>query len=264
MQKIPESELFEFSKKIELTATKLLEGMHFSSRPGEGVEYHSSRPYAEGDDPRQIDWKRFASTDRIFTRLSRKEKKTSWSIAIDSSQSMHYGEKLSHAQLWAGCLLFLAKTWGDSWSLGPGIERDLEDAFLWLLRLRGEPEDSLPPLEEKPESRLVFLTDGFWDEKILVPYFQRISTQYSKVYLVQILESQEVEFNFSQFTEFRDFESRSRMSLQPEAIRNEYLKRFTEWTHFLQSLVESPEFFFQMVVNQDPIEKQLERKIENL
>ena len=60
------SELIEFAKTVELEATRFLEGQHRSARAGQGIEYHSSVAYAEGEDAKHLDWKRFAATDRFL------------------------------------------------------------------------------------------------------------------------------------------------------------------------------------------------------
>ena len=53
---VSESQLLEFAKSIQLEASKALEGLHASRRGGEGLEFHSSNQYTEGDDARFIDW----------------------------------------------------------------------------------------------------------------------------------------------------------------------------------------------------------------
>src|SRR6266851_3149666 len=45
-------------------------GAHRSRRRGTAVEFTEYRPYRQGDDPRRLDWKLLARTDRAYLRLT--------------------------------------------------------------------------------------------------------------------------------------------------------------------------------------------------
>ena len=43
-------------------------GMHRSPHTGSSIEFAQYRPYAQGDDPRFVDWKLFGRTDRLHVK----------------------------------------------------------------------------------------------------------------------------------------------------------------------------------------------------
>lgn len=219
---IDESRLLEFAKTVELAATNVLEGHHSSPRGSEGVEFHSSRPYAEGEDIRRVDWKRYASSDRFYLNRFEREEKTSWVIALDASESMRYGTKLKYASLWAGALIFLAKAWGDSWRLLPHWEFAFDEALESLAHEKvGLQKPNEWNFEVKSQERLVILSDFFWDFEARKHEWLEAA---SSVYFFQTLDPQEFDFSFNETTDFRDLESADKIILDPNSVRQAYQK----------------------------------------
>lgn len=64
---------------------------------GRSVELSDFRPYAEGDDPRQIDWRAYARMERLFIKLFVLEEDTTLHLLLDSSQSMAWGSPSKHS-----------------------------------------------------------------------------------------------------------------------------------------------------------------------
>ena len=48
-------------------------GMHASRSKGAGLEFAQYRAYEPGDEPRRIDWKLFARSDKFFVREAEEE-----------------------------------------------------------------------------------------------------------------------------------------------------------------------------------------------
>src|SRR5580692_7359035 len=65
-------------------------GAHRSRRLGAAVEFTEYRPYRYGDDPRRLDWKLLARTDRAYIRLTDDHAVLPTTITIDASASMAY------------------------------------------------------------------------------------------------------------------------------------------------------------------------------
>jgi uncharacterized protein (DUF58 family) len=65
-------------------------GAHRSRRLGAGAEFIEYRPYRQGDDPRRIDWKLLARSDRAYVRLSEEQAMIPTTILADASASMAY------------------------------------------------------------------------------------------------------------------------------------------------------------------------------
>ncbi len=81
-------------KSLEMRAKMIVDGfrtgLNKSPRHGFSVEFSEYRPYAQGDDPRFLDWKLFARTDRSYIRCSKTKPifaVTSCSTSVDPCRS---------------------------------------------------------------------------------------------------------------------------------------------------------------------------------
>ena len=66
-------------------------GLHRSPLHGFSVEFSEYRQYTEGDDPRFIDWKIAARSDRYFIKLFEDETNLRCHLVLDNSKSMSFG-----------------------------------------------------------------------------------------------------------------------------------------------------------------------------
>jgi len=66
-------------------------GAHTAKRIGPNVEVTEYRPYRQGDDPRRLDWKLLARTDRAYVRLAPDVATSPTLILLDGSASMGAG-----------------------------------------------------------------------------------------------------------------------------------------------------------------------------
>jgi uncharacterized protein (DUF58 family) len=65
-------------------------GAHRSRRLGAGVEFNEYRAHRPGDDPRRIDWKLLARSDRAYVRLAEDQALLPTTVFVDASASMAY------------------------------------------------------------------------------------------------------------------------------------------------------------------------------
>src|SRR2546429_310278 len=84
-------------RNLELRARTVVEGfwhgIHRSPYHGFSVEFTEYRPYAEGDDPRYLDWRLVARTDRYFIKKFEDETNLRCSLLVDGSRSMAFGSR---------------------------------------------------------------------------------------------------------------------------------------------------------------------------
>lgn len=66
-------------------------GAHAARRIGPNVEVTEYRPYRQGDDPRRLDWKLLARTDRAYVRLAPEVATSPTLLVLDASASMRAG-----------------------------------------------------------------------------------------------------------------------------------------------------------------------------
>ena len=79
-------------RDLELVARTVVEGFlagrHRDPRPGAGVEFNQYRGYQPGEDPKRIDWKAYARSDRLYIREAEVERDVTVRFLLDGSASM--------------------------------------------------------------------------------------------------------------------------------------------------------------------------------
>lgn len=79
---------------LRLVARQAVEGLtagrHRSPHKGSSVEFKEHRPYVPGDELRNIDWKAFGKSDRLYIREFEEETSLRCMLLVDQSGSMAY------------------------------------------------------------------------------------------------------------------------------------------------------------------------------
>ncbi len=108
---------------LELAARLIVEGArlgsHRSPYMGTGAEFQQMRAYLPGDDLKHLDWKHYARTDRLFTRVFRETTEWPVMLALDTSRSMAFADgqgvtKLRTAVLLAAALSYVLLQQGEA------------------------------------------------------------------------------------------------------------------------------------------------------
>src|SRR5256714_14905200 len=105
-------------KNLELRAKVVVEGfwngLHRSPYHGFSVEFTEYRQYSPGDDPRYLDWKLFARSDRYYLKRFEDETNLRCHLIVDFSRSMSYGSigypKVDYARTLAATLAYFLQT----------------------------------------------------------------------------------------------------------------------------------------------------------
>ncbi len=85
-----------------------LNAMHVSRKLGAGMEFADHRPYAPGDDLRQLNWNLYGRTEKLYTKLYRQEEDRNLFFLIDVSHSMSAeSEKFDFARKLAAALAYI-------------------------------------------------------------------------------------------------------------------------------------------------------------
>ena len=115
---------------LELLARQVVEGfiigLHKSPFHGFSVEFAEHRLYNPGESTKNIDWKIYARTDKLFSKKFEEETNLRCQIVIDASSSMYFPElspeskglnKLRFSSLAAASLMNLLKRQRDAFGL---------------------------------------------------------------------------------------------------------------------------------------------------
>lgn len=125
---IENQQVKEFSN-LELLARQVVEGfiigLHKSPFHGFSVEFAEHRIYNQGESTKNLDWKVFARTDKLFTKKFEEETNLRCHIVIDDSSSMYFPKtedkivknKIQFSVLAAAALMNLLKRQRDAFSL---------------------------------------------------------------------------------------------------------------------------------------------------
>lgn len=226
-------------------------GQHASRSRGSGLEFAQYRAYEQGDEPRQVDWKLYARSDRFFVREAERDSPlTAW-VVIDATASMAQGDearprwtRLDAARALAACVFELALRQGDRFGLavigGDGLRmvpagtgpRQRDRCLLELqgLRAHGQwPEESrLRPLWERiGAGHLAVLVSDDFDEAA-VALAERLSAARREVLNVQVLTAEERDFPFRGGRRFRDAESGEEKLSDAASARADFIAAFAD------------------------------------
>ncbi len=102
-------------RDLELAARALVGGLrhgrHAHPLVGAGPEVWGVRPYRQGDDTAQVDWKRSARGDRLYSRERADTSQTQALVVVDVSRSMGTGHRPGEpSKLEVACLAAAALT----------------------------------------------------------------------------------------------------------------------------------------------------------
>jgi len=224
-------------------------GQHHSRSRGAGLEFAQYRAYEPGDEPRQIDWKLFARSDKFFVRESERDSPLAVWIWLDATASMAQTDasrpgwsRLHAAKAQAACVLEVACRQGDRFGLiavsaegltvvnaGSGLRH--RDQCLYALsqvQAKGHwpaPEACHALWERMRANALVVVfSDGF-DEGLLQT-LERLSRAGRDIRTVRLLTCEERDFPFTGGHRFVDVETDETVLTEAPLTRESYLAEF--------------------------------------
>lgn len=239
-------------RSLELRARVVVEGLwrglHRSPYHGFSVEFTEYRPYVKGDDPRHIDWKVAARTDRHYIKKYEDETNLRCQLLLDQSRSMAYGSregltKADYAATLAATLAMFLMKQGDAVGLTtfgehlmehipprnrPGHLRRLLVELEKPSELQGTSlHTSLQSLAELLRRRglIVLISDLLAPTEQLERQLSQLAVQGHDVALFHILDRNELDFQFPEAAQFRGMEGGSQLFVNPAAARASYLQR---------------------------------------
>ncbi|MBW3596405.1 MAG: DUF58 domain-containing protein [Planctomycetes bacterium] len=241
-------------KSLEMRAKVVVEGffngLHRSPFHGFSVEFSEYRQYTAGDDPRYLDWKLYARSDRCYIKQFEDETNLRCYLVADRSRSMAYGSqgftKSDYAATLAATLGYFLTRQRDSVGLLTFDEDVVEligaryrPGHLHRLMLALEREtagtatDLAAPLEriaQRVQKRgvIVLISDLLAPIDALERNLGYLRTRGHEVIVYRVLDPAEIDFRFDAPAMFRDLESGREVYIDPEATRQDYLRRFGE------------------------------------
>jgi uncharacterized protein (DUF58 family) len=248
-------------RNLELRARTVVEGfwhgLHRSPYHGFSVEFTEYRPYSPGDDPRYLDWRLAARTDRFFIKKFEDETNLRCHLLVDLSRSMTYGSrgytKADYAATLAATLAYFLSQQGDAVGLltfdealreylparnRPGHLRQIMLALEKSATGRGT--DITAPLRRMAElarkrGLMVLVSDFLAPIEKLEPALAQLTAAGHEMLVFQVLDPAELRFDFATPARFQDVETGRDLFLDPARARDEYLRRFEAHTDALRA-----------------------------
>ncbi len=262
--------------KLDLLAKQVVEGfiigLHKSPFHGFSVEFAEHRLYNTGDNIKNVDWKVYARTEKLFLKKYEEETNLRCQIVIDASSSMHYpkfkaGKKLELSKfefsaLGAASLMNLLKRQRDAFGitlfdetisehLRPKSSHTHYKLLLSKLEhiINNPPEnkstsaaDSLHKIAESIHKRsmVIIFSDMFErteDSSELFSALQHLKHNKHEVVLVHVFDkTTEMDFDFPEKPHiFIDMESGAEVKVQPSEVKDQYLTQINNFRKNLKT-----------------------------
>ncbi|HEX4025789.1 MAG TPA: DUF58 domain-containing protein [Steroidobacteraceae bacterium] len=233
---------------LELAARAAVEGtligLHRSALFGFSQEFAEYRAYAEGDDPRFIDWNVYARTDRTYIKRFLGETNSHLMLLLDASASMAFGaatlNKFRYAQILAASLAYLASRQHDAVGLivfdeavrdfrAPSTRTGHLDGVLHAID-RAQPArrtDYSGPVERfrahsARRGLVALLSDFYCEPAALIASVRPLAFQGSDVVLFQILDPQELHPLLRAASVLEDMETGEAVEVSSEFVDGVY------------------------------------------
>jgi uncharacterized protein (DUF58 family) len=257
----------------KLVSDELLLGIHGSKRFGLGTEFEQYRHYEIGDDPKRIDWKLFARTDKHLVRESATESNFQIRMVLDLSGSMNYVEngvsRLHFAKILLASLAYLGYRQNDLLSLYSLKNNDLEtlvpsgkksfERILYALEnaeasgswLNENPK--FPQFHQRQKELVVFVSDFLQVGDEWLKMIQNMANLRREVLIFQVLGSQELDFNLKGFYRFKDLETGKEIELEAESVKSEFRKNAETYLKNLEESLRIPNVHLIRTSLQEPI-----------
>jgi len=266
-----------FGGNLEMLAQQVVEGfivgLHRSPFHGFSVEFAEHRLYNQGESTRNIDWKVYGRTDKLFTKKFEEETNLRCQIVLDASSTMYYPwdeknpekfkykNKFCFAAQSAAVLMNALKRQRDAFGLtlfddqirvATGCKSSTVHYRLLLSHLIERIEN--PQLQRATDlaatlhnvaeathrrSMIVIFTDVMERPEQAEAVFsalQHLRHNKHEVILFHVTDkSKELDFEFENRPYlFVDMENGEEVRLQPNQVKEYYIKQVNEFTHNLK------------------------------
>lgn len=235
---------------LELVAKAVVEGfvmgLHRSPKYGFSQEFVEYRAYADGDDPRHIDWNVYSRTDKTFIKLFKGETNSHLMLLLDTSASMGFGathSKLQYGKYLAASLAYLASRQHDA--IGAMIFNDEVVQYRPPTSKSGTLQGVIHTLDSadavegtamhKPFTRfrehvkkrglVAVISDFYCDPEALMDNVRPLALHGQDVIMFHLLDPDELNPDIKESTLYEDMESGESIEVDPVFMKQDYPQR---------------------------------------
>ena len=255
-------QLLPFELRARMIVEGVMSGMHRSPYHGLAVEFAEHRQYSPGDGIRQMDWKVFARTDKLYIKRYVQETNLDVVVMVDCSNSMRFGTlavkqgwggtdasreggkwtKYDHATATTAALGYMCLQQGDRVGLAlfdEGVRTQVRRSSRrqqWraiVSALAQEPVVGHAHIGRSVDQMLarvtnkalfVIISDFLMPLDEIRSAVARLAHLGNDIVLAQLLDRQELEFAIDTPARFEDLEGGDALETDPRAVRAAYLE----------------------------------------
>ena len=267
-------------RSLELRARSVVEGfwsgMHRSPYHGFSVEFTEYRQYTPGDDPRYLDWRVFARSDRYFIKKYEDETNLRVHLLADQSRSMDFGSrdytKNTYASTLAATLAYFVHMQGDAVGLLTFDEKvreylparhrvgHLRQLMLALEKpTSGKSTDLEAPLERitsliRKRGLVALISDFLAPIDRLERNLIALTACGHEVTVFHIVDPAELNLGIEAPSLFEDVESSRTLYIDPPAARATYIRKFEAHCAALAAICRKLGIGYKRVSTAEPLE----------
>jgi uncharacterized protein (DUF58 family) len=274
------SKLNSLELKARLVVEGFMVGLHKSPYHGFSVEFTEHRPYMQGDNLKDVDWKVYGKTERFFIKQYEEETNLKSYILLDTSRSMAYASegnisKLEYASTLVAGLSYLMIKQQDA--VGLSLYSDKINQYLppkstraYLQQILKALSDvspssktntasSLNSIAEKIKRRglVIIVSDLFDDVNSILSALKHFRYTKNEVIVFQILDPMERSFAFGNDAIFKDLESEDEITTQPYQIQKAYKEAMNDFIQKIKSECLNANIEYNLIQTSDPFDKAL-------
>ncbi|MEO8399712.1 MAG: DUF58 domain-containing protein [Ignavibacteriaceae bacterium] len=274
------SKLNSLELKARLVVEGFMVGLHKSPYHGFSVEFTEHRPYMQGDNLKDVDWKVYGKTNRYFIKQYEEETNLKSYILLDTSQSMNYASegnisKLEYASTLVAGLCYLMIKQQDA--VGLSLYSEKIDKYLPPKSSRGylhlllknlaevkassktNTAASLNSIAEKIKRRglVIIVSDLFDDVDSILKALKHFRYSNNEVIVFQILDPIERSFAFGKDAIFKDVETEDELTTQPYQIQKAYKEAMNDFINRIKSECLNSKIEYNLLETSNPYDKAL-------
>jgi uncharacterized protein (DUF58 family) len=262
-----------------------LAGAHRSPLRGPSSEFADHKSYGFGDDPKHIDWRVFARTDKYFVKRYEDETNLRVYVALDRSASMDYSSddgptKFQYACHLTAALGYVIVKARDSVGLFLNAEKidvrmEAGNSFQHLNNMLKHVQSHPPAngtgiaqtLHEiagsiRRRALVVVISDLLTDEVAVTKALAHLRKQRHDVIVFQTLDRAEVDLSFKKACELRDLETGEKLSVNPRGMAEEYQKVFGAFLEQYRKACAGMNIDYRLVRTDQPLESFIRAYLE--
>jgi uncharacterized protein (DUF58 family) len=243
-------------KNLSMVARGVVEGfisgLHSSPYKGFSVEFAEHREYTAGDDPRHLDYRMLARTERLYIKQYEEETNMRVQILLDTSGSMGYRyetkiTKLEYGSYLTAVLSYLMTRQQDSVGLtsfdtelrldmpARSSPRHFNEMMRQMERIEPGGETGIGETLHKLANRfkkrclIVLISDLYDDPDEVLRALHHFRHRHHEVMVFHVLDKAEIEFPFRDLISFHDLETDERIQVDPAYVRDAYVEQMKQF-----------------------------------